>query len=210
MPATIWRRPVVALFLFVTLAGASATRAEDAARLVELLRGGGYNLYMRHAATDWSQGDSIAAHGDWVSCDPGKVRQLSDAGRRDARALGRALRALSIPLGRVFASPYCRTMETARLVSGRDPEPTVDVMNLRSADFVGGRDAVVARARKRLSGAPSPGVNDLYAAHGNLGRAAIGESLGEGELVVIAPRGGGSFDIVGTLTAASLEALSSE
>lgn len=177
------------------------------ARLIEQLKVGGYNLYIRHAATVWSQSDKIRAYGDWVSCDPNKVRQLSEAGRRDARAIGVALRALGVRLGQVFASPYCRTMQTAQLVSQRKVTPTVDLMNLRSEDFVGGRAAVVARARMRLSGLPAAGVNDLFAAHGNLGRAAIGQMLGEGEVLVLKPGGGGKFHSVGTLALSDLKTL---
>lgn len=204
--------PAGALCILVSIAVAGAAAAQTAksdpdALLIEKLRRGGYNLYLRHAATDWSQSDKINAYGDWVSCDPGKVRQLSEQGRGDARTLGAAFRALGIRLGRVFASPYCRAMETARLISGRDVEPTIDLMNLRSEAFVGGREAVVARARKLLSRPPAPGLNDLFAAHGNLGRAATGQSLGEGEVLVIAPRGNGQFDTVGRLTPARLKTL---
>ncbi len=56
-----------------------------------------------------------------------------------------------------------------------------------------------------MSQSPKAGVNDLYAAHGNLGRAITGQSLGEGEVLVIAPHDGGQFDIVGTLTLATLQ-----
>ena len=193
--------------LFLSLmCGVLAAQVQSTASnaLIEKLRKGGYNLYIRHAATDWSQSDKIRQYGDWESCDPAKVRQLSQQGRHDARELGIAFRSLRIRLGRVFASPYCRTMDTARLISERDPIPTTDLMNLRAQEFVGGRDVIVARARRRLSQSPMPGVNDLFVAHGNLGRAAVGVSLGEGQVAVVAPRGDGRFDVLGTLDAATL------
>jgi hypothetical protein len=198
------------ILLLITLIGAAmAQKAQPAsdAMMIEKLRRGGYNLYVRHAATNWSQSDKISAYGDWLSCDSNKVRQLSNEGRRDARVIGAAFRSLSIRLGRVFASPYCRTMETAQLISRQDVEPTIDLMNLRSEAFVGGRNAIVDRARKRLSQSPAAGVNDLFAAHGNLGRVATGQNLGEGDVLIIAPHGNGQFDIVGTLTPANLRSL---
>ena len=78
---------VCALVLVAAGGTAMAQSSQPAtdATLIEKLKRGGYNLYVRHAATDWSQSDKIAVRGDWVSCDPKKVRQLSDAGRRDAR-----------------------------------------------------------------------------------------------------------------------------
>lgn len=201
------------LALLVMAAGAAPAQTDERdpdADLIEKLRDGGYNLYIRHAATDWSQNDRIDEAGDWTSCDPGEVRQLSGEGRRDARALGAALRALEVRLGRVFASPYCRTMETARLISGKDVTASEDLMNLRSAAYVGGREAVVARARARLSQAPADGVNDLFSAHGNLARAAIDRSPGEGEILVLAPRGDGGFDVVGALTPSALKAMAGQ
>ena len=204
-----WAICILLLIIISETAAQVAQPASDAL-LIEKLRRGGYNLYVRHAVTDWSQSDKISSYGDWVSCDPGKVRQLSEEGRRDARALGAAFRSLDIRLGRVLASPYCRTMETAQLISGQDVEPTIDLMNLRAEAFVGGRESIIARARKRLSQSPKAGVNDLYAAHGNLGRATTGQSLGEGEVLVIAPHGGGQFDIVGTLTLATLKSFAGQ
>ena len=49
-------------------------------------------------------------------------------------------------------------------------------------------------------------MNDLFVAHGNLGRAAMDQSLAEGEVLVVAPRGNGRFDIEGTLTLSDLKA----
>lgn len=175
--------------------------------LVRKLQAGGLNIYVRHAATDWSQSDKISSLDDTSSCDGAKVRQLSDKGRAQARDTGSALKALGVPFGKVFSSPYCRSVETARLMTGKEPETTVDIMNLRSADFVGGRDAVVNRARRRLSQPPGVGLNGFYSAHGNLGKAATGEYLGEGELLIIQPNGNSNFDILGRLTLSDLKKL---
>ena len=80
------------LFLFSALPAvvAAAASAQDrlaGQALVDALRGGGYNIYFRHAATDWSQTDRVAAAGDWESCDPARMRQLSAEGRRVAAAI---------------------------------------------------------------------------------------------------------------------------
>src|SRR5205823_3745128 len=53
-------------------------------------------------------------------------RNLSPKGREDARAIGRAFHDLGIPVGRVLASPMCRTEETARLIFGQS-EPSTAV-----------------------------------------------------------------------------------
>ena len=49
--------------------------ADDA--LVEMLRVGGYSLYFRHEATNWSQSDDVRKTEDWLSCDGGRIRHMT-------------------------------------------------------------------------------------------------------------------------------------
>lgn len=203
-PAPRFGTLLLFLILAAILAWPAVPRAEpptlEGMALVEALRDGGYNLYFRHEATDWSQQDVVAHAGDWTSCDPARIRQLSAEGRASAARVGAAMRTLTIPVGRVFASPYCRAVETAEALDlGAPVETTTDVMNLRVADYFGGREAIVATARERLSQAPAPGRNDVYVAHGNVARAATAVYPGEGEALVFRPRGDGAFDFVGRL-----------
>ena len=194
-----------AVLLLLALPGTAQTLAGEA--LVEALRGGGFNLYFRHAGTEWSQDDHIREPGDWTSCDPTRVRQLSDAGRADARAVGEAMRVLRVPVGGVYASPYCRTVETAELLGLGEVQTTLDVMNLRAADFAGGREAVLARTRARLSTPPAPGRNDVFVAHGNVARAATGLYPAEAEALVLRPLAEAGFEFVGRLDPAQWTAL---
>ena len=46
--------------------------------LLEVLQKGGYNIYFRHEATNWSQGDHVSQSNDWLSCDGARIRQLSE------------------------------------------------------------------------------------------------------------------------------------
>lgn len=179
-----------------TSAGAAAAQAAaspplEGRAVVEALRGGGYTIYFRHAATDWSSDDRIARKGDWTSCDPAEMRQLSDAGRAAARRIGAAIRALGIPVGRVLSSEYCRSADTAREMGLGEVETTRDIMNMRAAAYVGGREAVIRRARRVLTeGPPSPDVNQVVVGHGNLMRAATDAYASEGGSGIYAPRRG--------------------
>ena len=170
--------------------------------LVLALRGGGYNLYFRHVATDWSQQDDVREAGDWLSCDSSRMRQLSGAGREAARSIGKAIRSLAIPVGKVLASPYCRTLETARLMQFGPVEPTTAVMNLRSAEYFGGRAAIVATAQALLATLPEPGTNTVIVAHGNVAQAATPVYPGEGDGIVFQPDGAGGFQYIGQITPA--------
>ena len=159
------------------------------AALRDALRRGGYVLYMRHAATDFGQNDDAMTSFD----DCSKQRNLTDAGRGEAREVGEAIARLKIPIGAVLASPYCRTLETARLVFGRATA---------SNDVRGGPanppDAErYVRLRALLSTTPPPGANDVIVSHGNPFFAVAGAPyLAEGEIAVVAPCGTRGFVVV--------------
>ncbi len=206
--------PAVLLVLFVA-AGCALPKVDadtvlSGEPLVALLRAGGNNIYFRHAQTDWSQDDHIERAGDWASCEPTRVRQLSQAGRRTARAVGDAMRALRIPVGAILASPYCRTVETAKLMNLGPVTNTTDVMNLRAAEYFGGRDAVLQRARSRLAVPPPANMNVVLVAHGNVARGATDVYPDEAEGVIFRPDGNGGFTFVGRLTPEQWAALATK
>ena len=182
---------------FPLLSDAEPTLSGQA--MIKALQQGGYNLYFRHEATDWSQYDDIRQRDDWLSCDGTRVRQLSEAGRQRAKRTGDAMRSLNIPVSEVLASPYCRTMETARQLNLGEVNATSEVMNLRSASYFGGRDSVIATARKLLASKPPPGSNRVIVAHGNVAREATPVYPGEGEAAIFKPDGLGGFDLVGRI-----------
>ena len=187
-------RAAPALFLLLFLAPLFARAAPAAERddtaLVAALRAGGHVLYFRHAATDWTQNDQVRQAGDWQSCDGTKMRQLSDTGRMTAQLIGLAIRTLAIPVGEVLSSEYCRTAETARLMSLGTVRTTTEIMNLRSQDYVGGYDAAVANARAHFIRPLAPGTNRVIVGHGNLMRAATGQYTDEAGAVVVRPDSG--------------------
>ncbi len=175
--------------------------------LVNALREGGYNIYFRHAATDWSQEDQVYKKDDWISCDSSRMRQLSDAGRRTAESIGNAIRALKIPVGRIFASPYCRTVETVRYMQLGSVETTTDIMNMRVAEYFGGESAIAERTRQRLSIPPQPGTNTVLVAHGNVLVTATDVYPQEAEAIVFRPQGSGQYTYVARISPRQWERL---
>jgi phosphohistidine phosphatase SixA len=152
------------------------------AALIDALRRGGYVIYFRHTATDFSRNDAATKSFD----DCANQRPLSPQGRDDARRIGEAIRALRLPAGEVFASPMCRTTEHARLTFGQaTPAPEV---SLRERGEHGDYPGLV-----RLLSAPvKPGSNRWLFGHGNPFRAVAGAPhLAEGEAVVMKPDGRG-------------------
>lgn len=165
---------------------ASATSsAPDGAQAVALpalaaaLRQGGYVVYFRHTATDFSRGDgAMKSYGD---CD--NQRLLSEQGRSDARGVGEQIQRLRLPVGEVLASPYCRTLDTARLMFSR-AQPRNEIRERSGDDYPG---------LKRLLAAPvAAGGNRWVVGHGTPFRAIAGPPhLAEGEAAVLKPRGTG-------------------
>jgi broad specificity phosphatase PhoE len=166
---------------------------------VERLRRGGYAIALRHAATDPTATDMT---GDLRDCS--RQRNLNAAGRRQARAIGRAFRELDIPVGRVLASPFCRTRDTARLAFDRVRPSRA----LLSADFVLGDATARQRAglRRLLATPPREGTNTVLVSHEAAIDAATGVAVAEGESVIVAPRRGGRpFGVVSTVEADAWE-----
>ena len=193
----------VALLLIVTGIGDGRTQPGqllDGPALIDALKQGGYNIYFRHAQTDWSQDDYINKAGDWNSCDPAQVRQLSTEGKQVASSIGAAIRALRIPVGKIFSSPYCRCVQTAEFLGVGPVTTTTDVMNLRVAEYFGGRDEIIKRAQKRLATDPASGSNNIFVAHGNVAREATPVYPDEAEAVVFRPDPKGGFFLVARIT----------
>jgi hypothetical protein len=126
---------VVVVGMAVATPGMPAAELEGKA-LVEALQDGGYNIYFRHAPTDWGQHDRVEAAGDWTSCDPAEMRQLSLEGRAIARRIGDAIRAIGLPVAKVLSSEYCRAWNTARLLDLGPVTRTRDIMNMRVVEHV--------------------------------------------------------------------------
>ena len=151
-------------------------------QLVSALRRGGYVLYFRHAATAQVPDDADPV----VLSDCDTQRNLSAKGRRQARAIGRAIEMLEIPIGRVLASPFCRAVDTARLAFGRATrEPVLE--NLETAEDEREREARIEGLRRLLSTPPEAGTNMVLVAHGFNIAAAADVMPAEGGAAIFRP-----------------------
>jgi phosphohistidine phosphatase SixA len=178
--------------------------AEGPQAVGEALRGGGHVLYLRHAATDRTERDALGAPLE----DCGRQRNLTDAGREQARRIGEALRRLQIPTGQVVSSEYCRSLETARLAFDRVvPEPLLSGLPPPGEDDYDERVA----ALRELLGEPPPGTaNRVVVGHSWNLEAAADVSIDEGETAVFEPLGGGEFRFAGRIPAAVWPQLADE
>lgn len=178
--------------------------------LIIALRQGGFTIYFRHAATDWTQVDQVESLDDIASCDPGRMRQISPAGRTVAQRIGTAIRRLKVPIGRVLSSPYCRTRETASELNLGTVQITDQIMNMRVVELMGGREAVIERARNLLATVPETGTNTILVAHGNLLLEATGAYPTEAGAAIFSPQGNKRFRLVSELKVEDWEQLASQ
>ena len=160
--------------------------------LVAELRKGGYVLYLRHSSTDFSKDDSKSK--SYEDC--ANQRPLTDKGRDEARAIAGHLRRLGIPIGRVYASPFCRTVETAMLAFGKAEKTSEARGGPLKSDDPKRYDAL----KNLLSTPPAPGQNNVVSSHGNPFFALFGAPyLAEGEIAAVRPRGNAGYELAGKI-----------
>jgi hypothetical protein len=156
-----------------------ASEALSGQKLASALRQGGYVVYFRHTKTDFSKSD--AGMQNYSDC--ANQRLLSEEGRNMARKIGEQIRALRLPEGEVLASPYCRTMDTARLIFNR-AEPRNEIREEQGANYPGLKTLLASPVAK--------GNLRWVVGHGTPFRGIAGPPhLGEGEAAVLLPRGTG-------------------
>ena len=171
----------------------SAAALLQGSRLLAALKRGGYVVYFRHTATDFSKND--AAMKSFDDCD--NQRLLSEQGRRDATAIGQRIRALGLPVGEALASPFCRTMDHARMML-TNVTPRNEVREAQGGDYAG---------LKQLLAAPVARGNRWIVGHGIPFRAVAGAPhLAEGEAAVIRP-GTTGWTVVARLAVADWQTL---
>ncbi len=194
----VFRRAPACLVAVVAAAaltggGSGAATSADPA-LASALQRGGLVLVIRHAATDFSKPDQDPV----VLSDCGTQRNLNAQGRADARAIGRAVRRLRLRIGSVFASPFCRTKETARLAFSRFRISQALLNTIASEHDARWRSQIRA-ARRLLGTKPADGMLTVLVTHGSVVGDTTGQTLEEGETLVFRPLGASRFRLVGRI-----------
>lgn len=152
----------------------------SAATVGERFSAGGHVLLMRHAEAP-GVGDPPGFRLD----DCSTQRNLSAAGREQARAAGRWLRAQGLQAAQVWSSPWCRCLDTARLLDygAVAVEPSLSSF---FGDYERGpqqREALQAFIA-RLQDAP-PGPAPVLVTHQVVISAYAGGSVSSAEMVLV-------------------------
>jgi broad specificity phosphatase PhoE len=166
----------------------------DEAAAWKALRDGGHVALIRHASTVSGLGDPPGYKLD----DCATQRNLSEAGRAEARRLGERFRQEGVNVEKVYTSPWCRCRDTATLAFGK----AEDWAALSSFFDNRGREPELTERVKNRIGTYStrqPKGTVVMVTH-NVNIAALtGVSAGTGEIVVVRPDGCCGLRVVGRI-----------
>jgi phosphohistidine phosphatase SixA len=184
--------PGVARFLVAILALVlpAASYGDEAAW--KLAQSGGQVLFIRHATTTPGVGDP-----DGFRLEDCKTqRNLSEAGRAEAKRLGEVLRSRKVPLGEVLSSPWCRCHDTAQLAFGNPGTRWTPLSNLFGRSQAS--EAQVRELRSRI-GSYQGKANLVMVSHGSVALPLAGISPQQAEIIVLTPLGGDRFRVAGRI-----------
>lgn len=186
--------------LFALLSSFAASAQVDPG-LIPAWRAGGNVIVVRHGATHADQADTNPL-------DPKDVahqRQLNDAGRAAAKAMGDALHALKVPVGQVQTSTFQRAVETGKLLGFGEVTPTADIAEGGLVVSPNENNRRTAALKKLAATVPPAGTNVVLVTHKPNIMDAFGKDwfdVREGEASIFKPDGKGGFTLVGRVQTA--------
>lgn len=174
----------LALLAFVFSLAAYAPPALATEAGWALLRDGGRVVLLVHGR---APGTGDPANFDVENCRT--QRNLSEAGRQQARRLGALFAARAAPVATVYSSRYCRALDTARLAFG---DSNVEAMEaLDSFENHPEQEEEWTRAIVDLIGDYTDSDNMVLVTHQPNILALTGTRAREGEAIIVAPAGDG-------------------
>ncbi|WP_210164920.1 histidine phosphatase family protein [Afifella pfennigii] len=185
-------RPFLAAFLSLWAALLVAAGAAASPAAWEALRQPGAVAMMRHALAPGTGDPAGFRLGDCAT-----QRNLSDAGRAQAGAIGRAFRQNGIEIDRVLTSEWCRSRETAELL-GLGPVEEFQPLNSFFRDRGKGAGQT-ERLRAFLAGRSGQGALLLVTHQVNI--TALTEVYpASGEVVVVEMDEDGRVEVAGKIS----------
>ena len=174
---------------FSFIAGAAASEAE----LWNKLADGGLVVLMRHTSTV-TGGDVGGSLIRDPSC--ARERNLSSKGIDEAIQIGKMFASKGIPVKNVLASPYCRTVDTAKFAFGRvDPTGFLSLIETMPHSQA---EAATKQLNQRI-GSYSGSENLVMITHAPNINAVAFDPVEKGAFLVLKPMGNGDFEELGKM-----------
>jgi phosphohistidine phosphatase SixA len=168
------------LMVGVLLIAAPAAAADDSLEAWAALAKGGHVALVRH-------GNAPPGHGGdppgFKIDDCATQRNIDEKGRTQSRAVGEAFRQHGVRVDKILSSPWCRCLETARLMALGPVEGTMAVAaSDRSPDRL-------SALKQMVSAWNGPGTL-VVVTHALTVQGLVGIMPGQAETVVIRPKPG--------------------
>ncbi|MCP3056137.1 histidine phosphatase family protein [Aurantimonas marianensis] len=182
---------IAACLLSLTLVLATATTGQ-AQESWSAARSAGTHILMRHAIAPGTGDPADFALGDCVT-----QRNLSDAGRAQARRIGERLRQNGVPIDTVLSSQWCRSRETAELLGFGAVKAALELNS-----FFANRDdgaAQTAALKARLVELDAAGRKAALVSHQVNITALTDIYPASGEIVVVSVGANGDVTVAGRI-----------
>jgi phosphohistidine phosphatase SixA len=168
-----------------------AVAADDSREAWAALVNGGHVALIRHGNAPPGYGDPPGFKID----DCATQRNLDERGRAQARALGEAFRQHGVRVDKILSSPWCRCLDTARLMA---LGPVDGTWAVAASDKSPER---LATLKEMVSGWRGPGTLVLVT-HGLTVQSLVGILPGQAETVVLRSKPGKErgVDVVGRIS----------
>lgn len=162
--------------------------------LLKALQKGGNVIVMRHASAPRAVPDKQTANPDNTTPE----RQLDEAGRNTATAMGKAFRDLKIPVGEVLSSPTYRARETIKLAGFGAPKTFAELGD-GGQSMQALTEIQFAWLRNKTAERPKASTNTIIVTHmpnmsGAFPQSTVG--LADGEALVFSPDGKGGASMI--------------
>jgi phosphohistidine phosphatase SixA len=173
---------VTASLLYPAVASSDVSATDQA--VWKALRIGGHTILMRHALAPGTFDPPGFKLGECST-----QRNLSDAGRAQAKALGQIFTTMKVGIGTVRSSEWCRCVDTANLAFGANKVQTWPALNSPAQLAPEQRKANADAVRKAIQNLSprnsSSRANQVFVTHMFNIQDITGESVAEGEFLVM-------------------------
>jgi len=186
------RLGILACVMVLFLASTSFARADEQ-DLIRQMQSGNAVLMIRHAL---APGIGDPESFDLNDCST--QRNLNQAGREQARAIGQWLRSRGIRQAKVYSSQWCRCLETARLMQAGTvtPLPALNSFFQRPQD----REQNLATLKKFIHQETEPDELIVMVTHQVTISAITGQWADSGHGKLLRPTKAGGIEVLGELS----------
>lgn len=182
----------LACMLLLIVSSASSALADEQ-DLIRQMQSGSAVLMIRHALAP-----GVGDPGDFNLDDCSTQRNLNQAGREQAKAIGHWLRSRGIGQVKLYSSQWCRCLETARLMQMGTvtPLPALNSFFQRPED----REPNLSSLRKFIHEKTKPGELIIMITHQVTISAITGLWADSGHGKLLRPAKAGGIELVGELS----------